>query len=115
MKPFKNFFINDPPSPHSHQPLFVPMTEYIFDLITSLPNQTSCGHDEIPSYVIKATAPSIVSPIYNTSLIFPFLWAVSQDLFYHTYSKTSLSSSPSEYRPISLLCLFSKLLERHIP
>ena len=67
---FLNFFINDPPSPHPHHPLSIPMTdhlctpEYIFDLITSLPNQTSCGHDEIP-YVIKATAPSILSPLQH--------------------------------------------------
>ena len=44
--------------------------------------------------------------------IFPSIWKIS---FITPIPKNSPpSSSPSEYCPISLLCLFSKLLERHI-
>ena len=68
--------------------------------------------------MLKSTAYSIATPlchIFNLSIstgLVPLEWKSS---FIVPIPKTSpASSSPSNYRPISLLCLVSKLLEKHI-
>ena len=64
--------------------------------------------------MLKATSASIASPLnlsISTGLV-PFDWKSS---FIVPIPKSSPpSNSPSNYRPISLLCLISKLLEKHI-
>ena len=90
----------------------------IIQLISQLPAITSPGLDRISSKMLKATSHSISVPLsvlFNLSLssgIFPTDWKSSVVI---PVPKQSASiSSPSNYRPISLLPLVSKLLERHV-
>ena len=87
-------------------------------LISSLPIRTSPGPDGIPSLLLKSTACSISEPlshIFNLSIStgsFPSQWKKS---FVIPTPKTSPpSSAASDFRPISLLNLISKLLEKHV-
>ena len=97
---------------------FLCSPESIVNLISSLPNRTSSGPDGISSLLLKSTAYSIAVPlqhIFNLSIStgsFPSIWKRSTVI---PIPKTiPPSSSPGDYRPISLLSLVSKLLERHI-
>ena len=83
-----------------------------------LPNDTSPGPDAISSLLLKATASAISYPLsllFNLSItsgFFPSTWKASIVV---PIPKTSPpSDSPSDYRPISLPSLVSKLLEKHI-
>ena len=93
-------------------------TNEIFHLLSCLPSDTSPGLDKISAKMLKSTAQSISSPlslIFNSSLssgVFPADW---KNAVVIPIPKTSAhSSSPSDYRPISLLSLVSKIFERHV-
>ena len=113
------------PSPHSNPSCYSPSApnsipiglpadflctqEIILHLISELPLNTSSGPDNVSSFLLKATASHIVSPlqhIFNLSLsqgTFPEVWKKSLVV---PIPKTSPpSASPSNYRPISLLSL----------
>ena len=90
----------------------------IISLISHLPSKTASGPDGISSWMLKSTSSSIASPlchIFNLSIssgLVPLDWKSS---FVVPIPKSApTSSSPSNYRPISLLSLVSKLLEKHI-
>ena len=123
---FSSSFTTDPSplvNPSPLDPLLCPddllcSEEEVAQLISDLPSNTSCGLDGISSFLLKSTALSISLPlqkIFNLSLssgLFPSMWKHSIIV---PIPKTSPpSSSPSDYRPISLLSLISKLLEKHI-
>ena len=97
---------------------FLCSPESIVNLISSLPNRTSSGPNGISSLLLKSTAYSVVVPlrhIFNLSIStgsFPSIWKRSTVI--PIPKAIPPSSSPSDYRPISLLSLVSKLLERHI-
>lgn len=82
--------------------------------IKKMKPKLSAGHDGIPSALIKAYhdfLTPVLSELFNNSLrsgIFPDLWkiAVIVPVF-----KSGKSGDVSNYRPISLLCSFSKLFE----
>ena len=87
-------------------------------LLSCLPSDTSPGPDNIHARMLKSTAQSISIPlslIFNSSLstgVFPIEWKHSTVV---PIPKTPTpSSSPSGYRPISLLPLVSKVFERHV-
>ena len=67
--------------------------------------------------MLKRTAPSIAYPItviFNKSIasgVFPTSWKFSLIV---PIPKANCHSSPSNYRPVSLLPILSKLLEKHI-
>ena len=90
--------------------------ETILSLIADLPTKT--GPDSISSYILKSTASSIASPrshIFNLSIssgLFPLTWKSSHIVPIPKSSPPS--TSPSDFRPISLLSLVSKLLEKHV-
>ena len=127
IKTFANFFTRDStpqtflPPLNSTSPCYDDLLcseDTVIDLISSLPLNTSPGLDGIPSILIKATAHSISVPlahIFNLSIstgVFPSAFKNSTII---PIPKTSPpSSSPSAYRPISLLNLISKLLEKHL-
>jgi len=87
----------------------------IIDLINSLKDDTASGFDKITVKLLKNISVFISSPlahIYNMSLsegIFPtkFKLAIVKPLF-----KKGNKESMSNYRPISMICNFSKLLEK---
>ena len=97
---------------------FLCSTNEVLHLILNIPLDTVPGSDGISSPMIHHTAHSISLPlslIFNSSLssgIFPSDWKNS---FVTPIPKSkSSSSSPSNFRPISLLPLISKVLERHV-
>ena len=119
---FADFFTKDPLLPPL-PPLFLACSpdlcsaESVSKLIDCLPNDTSPGPDAISS-LLKATASAISYPLsllFNLSIIFSFIPSTWKASIVVPIPKTSPSSdSPSDYRPISLFSLVSKLLEKHI-
>ena len=92
--------------------------EQVLQLLLNLPTDSASGPDAISSRMLKSTASSIAFPlshIFNLSLksgTLPSEWKHSHIV---PIPKTkSPSSLPSDYRPISLLPIISKVLERHV-
>ena len=86
-------------------------------LISDLKNKKSMGPDKLTAYLLKLALPYIVEPltyIYNLSIqqsIFPSLL---KDAKVIPLPKSKDLNDPSNYRPISILSVLSKPLERHI-
>jgi len=86
-------------------------------IINSLKDKNSGGYDEITTKIIKISKPFIISPpinICNKMLaqgIYPeiFKFTLIKPIY-----KSGDKSSPSNYRPISLLPIFSKIFEKVI-
>ena len=77
----------------------------------------ACGPDEIPGIVLKMCSSSVALPlsiiyklIYNSGSL-PSLWKLSNVV---PIFKKGDSKQVSNYRPISLLCIASKIMERII-
>ena len=87
----------------------------IWELLSKLSPAKACGTDGIPARLIKACGDTILEPLYHifnlsaTSLKFPSAWKVGKITPLY---KAGASDSPDNYRPISVLPIFSKLLER---
>ena len=92
-----------------------PTSEEISRLILSLKNKRSSGYDGISNTLLKRLYPSIELPlniIYTESLsngIFPE--AMKKAIIKPLYKKDS-KLEPMNYRPISLLLVISKILEK---
>lgn len=85
------------------------------DQIKLLDPSKSFGPDEISPVFIKSSGESLIKPLtrlYNISLAsskFPNMWKVANVLpLYKKGEKTS----PNNYRPVSLLCILSKIFEK---
>jgi hypothetical protein len=86
-------------------------------IIKSLKTKNTCGYDEISNRIIKLTAPFIISPltyICNAVLstgIFPdrLKYAIVKPIF-----KKGNKQEISNYRTMSLLISFSKIIEKLI-
>ena len=89
----------------------------VFDLLSSLDTTKSSGPDGVSAKMLKFTATSItpsVTKLFNLSISkcrVPSMWKKSAIV---PIPKAKDTSAPSNYRPISLLPLLSKLLEKHI-
>lgn len=87
----------------------------VLSLIQKLNPNSSPGLDSIDNKILKAIGPEIAEPlaaIFNLSIesgIFPKAWKIAAVVPIH---KGNAKNEPSNYRPISLLGSFSKLLER---
>ncbi len=106
------------PAPSPCPPELLCSEEQVLQLLLNLSSDSASGPDAISSRMLKSTASSIAYPlshIFNLSLqsgILPSDWKHSHIV---PIPKTkSPSSSPSDYRPISLLPIISKVLERHV-
>ena len=104
------------------QPSTCPLDHYcteeeVLTLIQSLDASKASGPDGISIRMLKGTAASIapsLTLLFNISIgnsCFPNCWKKS---FVVPIPKASAHDSPTNYRPISLLSVVSKLLERHI-
>ena len=86
-------------------------------IIDSLKNKNSSGYDEIPTKIIKAGKPFIISPLINicnkmlAQGIYPerLKFSLVKPIY-----KSGDKSSPTNYRPISLLPTFSKIFKKVI-
>ena len=91
--------------------------EQVFTLISSLSVSKSTGADGISARMLKQTTHSItpsVTKLFNLFLqsgIFPDDWKFARIV---PIPKSGYPTNPSNYRPISILPLLSKLLERHV-
>ena len=108
---------DSPPSPSCPLDLLCSEDE-LLRLLLNLSSDTATGPDGISARMLKLSAHSITAPltlIFNISIssgIFPSDWKNSYIV--PIPKSKSPSSSPSDYRPISLLSIISKVLERHI-
>ena len=89
----------------------------IHDIIKNLKNSKSTGLDEIDTYIVKLIANDIVpalTHIINISIrdsCFPQAWKRSKVV---PLLKKGDTLDPKNYRPVALLPIFSKVLERAI-
>lgn len=86
----------------------------IIKAVKKLKPKMSCGPDNIPSFIVKDTISVLARPlckIFNLSLkrgVYPECWKVSKICpIYKKESKNEISN----YRPVSLICSFSKVFE----
>ena len=87
----------------------------VSNVINRLKSKTSCGHDEISPRLVKATAHSISQPIshitnmsFQTGIFPTDLKKAKVIPIYKNKDKSTFCN----YRPISLLPAFSKIIER---
>ena len=91
--------------------------EEIGKIINNLKSSKTCGLDNIDSYVLKLAAEELtpsITHIVNLSItknLFPSLWKSSKVI---PLFKKEDSSLPKNYRPVSLLPIISKILERAV-
>ena len=89
--------------------------EDVFDLLAELDCSKSTGPDDISAKMLKGTATSItpsLTRLFNLSLTkgcFPDAWKLARVV---PVPKSTHMLSPSNYRPISILSIISKILER---
>ena len=80
-------------------------------------NNKSMGHDDINLFLLKLPLPYTVEPltyIYNLSIlnnVFPTILKKAKVI---PLPKTNDLKEPNNFRPISILPLLSKPIERHI-
>ena len=87
----------------------------VLAIIDKMKSSKSCGIDNIDSYIIKLTKQEIIAPlthIINLSIaqgLFPSQWKCAKvvPLF-----KKGDVTEPKNYRPVALLPVISKIMER---
>ena len=91
--------------------------EEVFSLLTLLDVTKASGPDGISAHMLKATAATIapvVTKLFNLSISTgSFPWTAKSSLVVPVPKSTD-HTSPSNYRPISLLAILSKVLEKYI-
>lgn len=104
--------------PHSNPSEEILCTEdEVFHLLSSLDVTKASGPDGISPKMLKYTAASvtpIITKLFNLSITsgkIPLRWKQAHVV---PIPKTSVATSPSCYRPISLIPVISKVLERHV-
>ena len=113
-----------PPTPHYYTHLNVPSSDsslklllaHITEAVRRLPNKQS-AHDPIPTKLLKANIDLLgpyITDMFNRSLAsgnFPSTWKEARVTLVLKKGKRN-PKDVSSYRPISNLCVLSKLLER---
>ena len=109
-------FLADPSSPPPEDILCT--EQEIFNLLIALDTNKASGPDRISGKMLKGTAVSIapvLTELFNLSLtcgIIPSKWKLSSVV--PIPKSSGNADNPSNYRPISLLSVVSKIMERHI-
>ena len=87
------------------------------DLLAALDPSKASGQDGISARMLKCTAYSIapsITKLFNLSLTTGTIPSVWKKSLIVPIPKNQELSNPSNYRPVSLLPIVSKVLERHI-
>ena len=87
------------------------------DLLAALDPSKASGKDDISAKMLKYTAYSIapsITKLFNLSLTTGTIPSVWKKSLIVPIPKNQELSNPSNYRPVSLLPIVSKVLERHI-
>ena len=104
--------------PNNKSFVIPPVTSsFVFDSLSHLSTRKAVGLDGLSGYCLKMSAPSIatsLTAIFNLSIssnTFPDIWKMAKvsPLF-----KDGSLFDCSNYRPISILPILSKILERHV-
>ena len=88
---------------------------YVLNAISRLENEKASGPDKVSVTLVQYAAKSISYPIaliYNSSLengVFPEVWKVAKVT---PISKSCVRTDINNYRPISAIFVFSRMLER---
>ncbi len=91
--------------------------DHVTKSLTSLDTHKATGLDGLSSKLLKLSAPAIATPLTQlinqsiTSGKFPTQWKTARITPIH---KAGDHSETNNFRPISILCVTSKILERHI-
>ena len=94
-----------------------PTTNEIINCIGSLKVNKAVGHDNIPAYFLKIAAPTLAPYLRSffdfvfTHRIFPNICKIAKIVPIH---KKGEKDNPNNFRPISILNCFSKILEKMI-
>ena len=101
--------------PNPSSMFFAPVTEHeLFSVVSDLPSKKSAGYDSVNSITIKQVISSISKPltfIMNLSLCtgdVPNIFKIARVI---PIFKSGDPQQVNNYRPISILSLFSKILE----
>ena len=101
---------------NDHSIFFAPTNEKeVIQICMSMKSKSSTGHDDISNKVLKEIIPYLAKPltyIFNQSLslgIFPDTFKLAKVIPIY---KSGDRFDPTNYRPISLLPVFSKILEK---
>lgn len=114
--PKNKYFLDYLATPNENNMFLTPVTEgeVSKDIGNLLPNK-SAGHDEIPPRVIKHVSNVIVKPltcIYNKSFKDACVPCKLKTAKVIPIYKKGEHHNPGNYRPISLLSIYNKLLEK---
>ena len=96
---------------------FLCTEDEVYGLLSTLDTTKANGHDDISAKMLKETALSItpvITELFNLSIRLcelPDEWKIAR---VSPIPKPGSHSDPRNYRPISLLSILSKLLEKHI-
>jgi hypothetical protein len=101
-----------------HQLAITPMTKYeVYDYLISLKQNNTQGLDNIDGKILRITAPLIsetLTHIYNSCIESNYFPEALKEANIIPLFKAGDKTNPSNYRPISILSLLSKPLEKHI-
>ena len=92
-------------------------SDYVLEKLSALPERKATGTDDLPAKLLKLGATSIVEPVtylINLSLatgMFPNAWKNARIC---PVFKRGDTTNPSNYRPISILPVISKIIERAV-
>ena len=101
------------PSPTLNLLYFQPTTLFkIKKLVSNIQPKNIFGTDEVPSSILKTTPDNVLFFVFNLSLINnDFIWGFKTAKVVPIHKKGNVTNV-SNYRPISLLCSMSKILEK---
>jgi len=89
----------------------------VFEMLSTLDTTKSSGHDEISTKMLEEIALSMtpaVTSLFNMLIslgVLPDKWKIGR---VSPVPKSSTRSDPTNYRPIPLLSILRKLLEKHM-
>ena len=85
-------------------------------ILLGLKSTKTCGNDQLDTHILKISRPYIVPALTHivnlslTSIVFPSAWKQSKTV--PLYKGSGDKTAPSSWRPVSLLPVLSKCLER---